>query len=193
MTALHERSVSDAVISLLTSAGAQVVYDEVVTEREHAEQCAAWAVDEGAPPHLVAAALCHDLGHILLRDSRPIDVELERDARHERAAARFLARWYGPAITEPIRLHVAAKRYLCTVDPDYRGRLSPASERSLIVQGGVMTEAEAAAFEADPHVEPALAVRRWDDLGKIEGREVPPVESYRAMLDELTHTHGRQS
>lgn len=192
MTALHERSAPDAVIGLLTSTEAEVFYDEVVTEREHAEQCAAWAADEGAPPHLVVAALCHDLGHILLRDNRPIDVDLERDARHERAAARFLARWYGPAVTEPIGLHVAAKRYLCSVDPDYRSRLSPSSERSLIVQGGLMTDAEAVAFEANPHFEPALAVRRWDDLGKVEGREVPPVESYRSLLDDLTRTHGRQ-
>ncbi len=177
----------DDLLELYLSAEAEKLYDEVVTEREHAEQCAAVARAQGAEPELVAAALLHDLGHIVLRDNRPLDVELDRDWHHDRAGATLLTRWFGPEVTEPVRLHVAAKRYLCATDPTYFDRLSPSSVRSLEVQGGPMSPEEVEAFEALEHGEAAANLRRWDDAGKVDGLKVDPVASYRDLLLSLTH------
>jgi phosphonate degradation associated HDIG domain protein len=161
-------------------------YDEAVTQATHAAQCAALARAAGADDSLVVAALLHDLGHLLGGDGRA--AERTRDLRHEEVAARFLSRWFGTSVTEPIRHHVAAKRYLCAVEPDYHDTLSPASVRSLELQGGVMTADEADAFARLPGAEAAAALRRWDDLAKDPTLVVPPVRSY---LDALV-TVGEQ-
>jgi len=106
-------------------------------------------------------------------------------SRHEDIGAAWLARCFGPEVTEPIKLHVAAKRYLCAVDPDYFESLSPASRRSLELQGGPMTASGIATFKANPHYADAVALRRFDDAGKVKGRAVPPLERYRPVLERL--------
>jgi len=161
------------------------LYDEVVTEREHALQCAAVAAADVAADALVAAALLHDVGHLVLGDNRPLDVPLGRDQGHDRAGADLLGRWFGPAVTEPVRLHVAAKRYLVTVDPDYGARLSASSQRSLAVQGGPMSPAEIEAFRASPWWADAVALRRWDDEAKVAGRPVPSLDEWVPLLRSL--------
>ncbi len=93
-------------------------------------------------------------------------------------------------MTEPIRLHVPAKRYLCTTDPAYLEGLSPTSVLSLELQGGTFSEAEARAFEANPHFERALQLRRYDDLGKVAGMEVPDLEHFRPCLEAALRTSG---
>src|SRR5207248_2631275 len=126
----------------------------------------------GAPAPLVAAALLHDVGHLRhepqgglggIRVSSPRD---STDARHGTAGAQWLSRWFGPAVTEPVRLHVAAKRYLCATEPGYFGLLSPESVRTLALQGGPMMPEQVTAFEALPCARDAVAVRRWDDEAK---------------------------
>ena len=125
-------------------------YDrEDVTQLEHALQTAALAVEDGATPALVLAALFHDLGHLLVPNAEAASVE-GRDLRHERIGAAYLARTFGPAVSEPVRLHVHAKRYLAR-DPAYRATLSAESTRSLALQGGPMTAFEAHGFLSDPH------------------------------------------
>ena len=91
------------------------------------------------------------------------------DARHEAAGEAWLQRWYGAEVTEPVRLHVAAKRYLCAVDPTYLSKLSPASVQSLALQGGPFGQEEVQEFEANPHYAAAVSLRRWDDEAKIAG------------------------
>ena len=54
-------------------------------------------------------------------------------------------------LTKLVRLHVPAKRYLCAVDPEYWEGLSDVSKRSLKVQGGPLSPAEAAEFAALPY------------------------------------------
>jgi predicted HD phosphohydrolase len=103
--------------------------------------------------------------------------------RHEELGARFLAAAFGPAVTEPIRLHVPAKRYLCAARPGYRAALSPASARSLELQGGPMTAAEVAAFDAHPHARAAVAVRECDDRAKVAGLATPPFDHFRPHLE----------
>lgn len=156
-------------------------YDEAVSQLQHAVQTAALARGTGASDALVVAALLHDLGHLL--GDEPGSGPRERDMHHEMVAARFLARWYGPEVTEPIRYHVAAKRYLCATEPSYHATLSPASVRSLELQGGVMSAAEAEDFERLPGAVDAARLRRWDDLAKDPDLVVDDVRSY---LDVLT-------
>ena len=179
---------ADALIELFQRRGAQH-YEEAVTQTEHAIQTAELARAAGAPPTLVAAALLHDVGHLL----EPEDRELmrARDLHHEELGARLLANWFGPAVTEPIRQHVPAKRYLCAVEAGYLAALSPASVHSLELQGGVMSAAEVARFEAMPgHAEAAL-LRRWDDLAKRTDVVSPPIGGFRELLAGLASVSAR--
>src|ERR1700741_3256561 len=128
-----------------------------------------------APPPLVAAALLHDVGHL----------RGETDARHGPAGAQGLGPGVGPAVTEPVRLHVAAKRYLCAIAPGYFGLLSAESVRTLALQGGPMTPEQAAAFAALPFAHDAVAVRRWDDQAKDPAATPPGFDHFAARLSSL--------
>ena len=160
--------------------GAQVYLGEPVTMAEHMLQCAALAQADGAPETLVAAALLHDIGHFDggLED-RPGDTV---DHRHEAAGAAVLEPFFPPAITEAIRLHVAAKRYLCATDGGYQDTLSAASKHSLVLQGGPMTPAEVARFRSLPFHREAVRLRLWDDGGKATGRRAPCFADFRSLL-----------
>ncbi len=107
------------------------------------------------------------------------------DNRHSDTGAAWLAQWFGPEVTEPVRLHVAAKRYLCAVEPSYAATLSPASVYTLGVQGGPMSEREAAEFAASPHSGDACRLRRWDDAAKEPGVRTPGFEHFRPPLEAL--------
>lgn len=175
-------------VALYASPAARRMYDEEVTELEHALQSAALAQAEGAPDHLVAAALLHDVGHLVSDDNVPLDEDLAEDFHHERVGARYLTRWFGPEVTAPVALHVAAKRYLCAVEPGYLEDLSPSSTRSLALQGGPMSPVEVEAFERLAHHEDATLVRRWDDRAKVAGLAVADLDVYRSLLARLALT-----
>lgn len=161
-------------------------YDEQVSQLDHALQCAALATADGADDALVAAALLHDVGHLLELAARDGLYEpAEADRGHEQLGATYLAGVFGPEVTEPIALHVAAKRYRCAVDPTYAAALSPASAASLELQGGPASDEEVAAFEHRPGFADALRLRGWDDRGKVDGLEVRPLEHYRSALEQL--------
>jgi [1-hydroxy-2-(trimethylamino)ethyl]phosphonate dioxygenase len=152
-------------------------YGEGVTMLQHALQTAALAQAEGADDALVVAALLHDVGHFL----QPTDDSFGYH-KHARSGGEWLARRFGPAISEPVRLHVAAKRYLCAIEAAYFGRLSAASVHSLGKQGGPMSVPEVAAFAALAHAEAAIRLRRWDDGGKVDGLHVPELAAYRQRI-----------
>jgi predicted HD phosphohydrolase len=120
-----------------------------INQRQHALQSAWLAERQGCPPALIAASLMHDIGH-LVHNLGEDPAARGVDDQHEDLGTAFLAKWFGPEVTEPVRLHVAAKRYLCATEADYFGRLSPDSVRSLALQGGPMSAAEVAAFRALP-------------------------------------------
>jgi gamma-butyrobetaine dioxygenase len=164
------------------SLAASRLYDEAITELQHALQCAELAAAAGQSDALVAAALLHDVGHLLLDDHVALDATLVDDYEHEKAGARYLAAWFGPEVTGPVALHVAAKRYLCAVEPSYFATLSPSSVRSLAVQGGEMTADEVDAFERHPGSGGAVLVRRWDDMAKVPGRVVAGFDHYADVL-----------
>lgn len=142
-------------------------YGEGVSQTEHALQCAVLAEAQGAPESLIAAALLHDLGHLLEDEgASKTSIGAGVDARHELAGARALSGLFGPAVRRPIALHVAAKRWLCLTETGYFEALSPASRASLALQGGRFDAREAADFERRPFWRGAVALRRLDDLGK---------------------------
>lgn len=174
-------------IGHMLRAQAQQVYDgqraEAVSALDHALQCAQLAEWAGAPPSLVAAALLHDIGHFA--DDELVTLGDSVDDQHELRALPLLAQGFGAAVLEPIRLHVAAKRYLVTTDLGYRATLSPASLHSLELQGGPMSPGECVAFAALPFARDAVALRRWDDQAKAPGRPTPVLDYYLALLSEV--------
>ena len=165
----------EAIAELFAGPGARDYLGEPVTIGEHMRQAGALAEAAGAAAPLVAAALLHDVGHL----------RSDTDARHGIGGAQWLGRWFGPAVTEPVRLHVAAKCYLCATEPGYFGLLSPESVRTLALQGGPMTPAQAAAFEALPFARDAVAVRRWDDQAKDPAITPPEFAHFAPLLQDL--------
>jgi predicted HD phosphohydrolase len=155
-----------------------------VTQLEHGLQSAALAVERNLGDAAAIGALFHDIGHLRTATDEAL-ADRGIDDRHEHSGAAILARVFGPEVSAPVRLHVAAKRYLCTVEEDYYSRLSPDSVRSLELQGGRMSAEEVAAFEAEPHFEAAVALRRIDEEAKVPGLAVPGLEAYRAMAEAL--------
>jgi phosphonate degradation associated HDIG domain protein len=172
----------DEVLALYERLGRER-YDEVVTQLDHALQSAALARADGASDALVAAALLHDVGHLLDLDRRAGSTDA--DLRHEVTGAAWLRPLLGPAVTAPIALHVRAKRYLVAVDDGYAATLSAGSTRSLERQGGPMGDDEVAAFGALAGAADAIRLRRWDDSAKLLDADVPPLEAHRALLERL--------
>jgi phosphonate degradation associated HDIG domain protein len=157
--------------------GGSLYGGEDVTQLEHALQAAMLAEAEGASASLIAAALLHDIGHLLhdLPEDAPDDGV---DDVHEELAHQWLSAHFGPDVTEPIRLHVDAKRYLCAVKPGYRESLSAASLQSLELQGGVFSGEEAAEFESRPFFDEGIRLRKWDDLAKVVGLVTPTLDHF---------------
>jgi phosphonate degradation associated HDIG domain protein len=174
----------DEIFAVIANRGGDAYFGEPVTQLEHALQTAALAVEAGVPDSLVVAALLHDFGHLL--HGLPETVAGDGiDTRHEELGARRLRKYFGPEVSEPVRLHVASKRYLCAMEPAYFGQLSPASVESLRLQGGPMSAGEVAAFEDNPYFADGVRLRRWDDLAKIPGLPVPDLESYRGRVEAV--------
>jgi gamma-butyrobetaine dioxygenase len=142
-----------------------------------AEAAMKGAGEVGGGP-LVAAALLHDIGHL----------RQEADSRHGDAGAQWLSQWFSEAVTEPVRLHVAAKRYLCATEPGYFAGLSAESARTLALQGGPMTAAQVAAFEALRFARDAVAVRRWDDQAKDPAVTPPEFSHFEPLLVALVRS-----
>jgi gamma-butyrobetaine dioxygenase len=178
----------DQLAWLFAGEGVRCYLGEQVSLATHMLQAGALARSSGAPNDLVAAALLHDVGHFEAIGRRQIDAQrLEpTDYRHQDLGADWLAQWFPETVTEPVRLHVSAKRHLCRVEPGYLARLSPASVHTLALQGGPLTEAEGVAFEHLPHARAAIAVRRWDEAAKDPAAVTPPFAQFRELLRQLT-------
>jgi predicted HD phosphohydrolase len=121
---------------------------------------------------MILAALLHDIGHMIHAYGENPAAQ-GRDDRHELIGAKWLSKRLPASVTESIRLHVAAKRYLCATDPDYARQLAPDSVLSLVLQGGAMPPGEAAAFRAEPFAEKAIALRRFDEAAKVPDAATP--------------------
>lgn len=164
--------------------GGEAYLGEGVTMAEHMLQTAQQGEQAGADEALVAAALLHDIGHFTSELGR-FTMADRFDRRHEEAGAAVLAGCFPEVVRDCVRWHVAAKRYLCATDPSYLACLSAASSHSLELQGGPMSEGEVAAFAKEPHLQGILAVRRWDDAGKVPGQSTPAFAHYVPLLKRL--------
>lgn len=149
----------------------------LINQQQHALQGAWLAEREGKDDAMIVAALLHDIGH-MVHDLGENPADAGIDDRHEELGHAWLQAHFGPEVTEPVRLHVAAKRYLCAVESDYFARLSPDSVKSLALQGGPMSAEEVAAFEALPRHREAVQLRRYDEQAKVKGLETPPVAHF---------------
>lgn len=183
--ALHSRDARIAeLLGLLGAASERGYIGEPVSQLEHALQSADLATRAGEPPAAVLAALLHDVGHLC---AGPDAAEMEDlgIVDHEDVGARYLAALgFGPAVTDLVRGHVQAKRYLAASRSRYAARLSAASRRTLELQGGPMDDAERAAFEDEPGHRAALRLRGFDDAAKVPGRCVPGLDAYVSLLEE---------
>ncbi|MFT5707342.1 MAG: phosphonate degradation associated HDIG domain protein, partial [Oceanospirillaceae bacterium] len=178
-----------------------LTYGEDITQIEHAVQCAELAVRAGESDELISAALLHDIGHLMAAT----DIAFG-NYKHDSIGADYLSPYFSKAVTEPIRQHAQAKRYLCSVEEGYLASLSAASLDSLKNQGGLMTKEEQLAFAATPYFVESIRLRRWDDEGKnlelsklsIEhyshhlAAAIKPVETWsNPMHDEAEHFQKR--
>ena len=175
-------SITDEILALFDKRGSDAYFGESVSMTEHALQAAYFARTAAAPPALIVAALLHDVGHLI--EDVPSDIaDWTTDAHHEVIGGRWLAQRFRPEVSEPVRLHVPAKRYLLATDAEYFARLSPASVITLKLQGGPMAAHEVAKFETEPFYKDAVRVRQWDDQGKVEGLATPRLSDYRALIE----------
>ncbi len=174
----------EVLLALLVSRGGDSYFGEPVTVLEHCLQAAHFAQEANSAPTQIAAALLHDVGHLLHQQGEDA-ADAGLDTHHEELAEELLAAHFPAAVIEPIRLHVAAKRYLCFADPAYFHALSPSSVLSLKLQGGPMSPEEAQAFLAGHFAQQAVTLRHWDDEAKIQGLAVPQAETYLPLLQAL--------
>lgn len=172
----------------LAKRGGEEYGGEAVTQLEHGLQCATFAENEGATDALITAALLHDVGHMIdLPEGETIESLADGgiDAVHEEVAAGYLKRWFGDAVLWPIRHHVAAKRYLCLRKPGYMDELSPASVKSLALQGGVFSDEEADDWLKQPFAHEGVRLRVWDDMAKDPEMKTPPLEHFIEIAERV--------
>ncbi|MDA0833807.1 MAG: HD domain-containing protein [Planctomycetota bacterium] len=173
---------------LFAEQGDSMYAGEPVTQTEHALQCA-WAAEQAnAAPSLMTAALLHDVGHLLHDNGE--DCALEGiDDKHEYLGAKWLASYFDDAVRQPVRLHVAAKRYRCATDVTYYRQLSAASQLSLSLQGGPMSAEEVSSFREERYFNEAVQLRRWDEAAKIPKLTTPSLSHFLKIV-ELCVTKG---
>ena len=165
------------ILQLFNEKGHSEYGGEAVTQLEHALQTATLARENNASDQLITAALLHDIGHLL--HDLPNDAPLKGiDDVHENKAAVFLRKYFPEAVTEPVRLHVMAKRYLSSTAETYYSLLSEPSKQSLVLQGGLMSSIEVSSFEQNPFFSDAVKLRKWDDQAKVQELTTAPVEDF---------------
>lgn len=157
--------------------------DQLVTQTSHSLQTAAIAESERASPAMIVAALLHDIGRIINPKDREI-TDAGGDAKHEEVARAYLEPFFGPEVTMPIKWHVAAKRYLVATDPTYAKKMSPGSRRSMIGQGGTLSDEDTRRFVDQPFALEGVTLRRWDDRAKSPDADTPPFEHFIPYLLE---------
>ena len=171
----------ETVIKILSLKGHYQYGQESISQLEHALQCATLAKLAGASHELIVACLFHDFGH-LIHNLGEDAANKGIDDHHEYRGVEYLKHLFGKDVTEPIRLHVQAKRYLCATKPNYFATLSPASQCSLELQGGVFSSNEAAQFIQQPYGEEAAKLRIWDDQAKVVGMKTPDLKYFTKII-----------
>ncbi|MEM7067843.1 MAG: HD domain-containing protein [Pseudomonadota bacterium] len=161
---------------------------EPVTMAEHMLQGATIAEQNGQDEEIIVGALLHDIGHFT-SEFGTFSMEDTEDRFHEEAGAMVLEQFFPSIITDCVRYHVAAKRYLCATKPEYFNRLSPASVHSLNLQGGPMNEQEVAEFEKNPNLKKIIQVRYLDEAGKRADMDTPDYWHFAPMVQRIVDQH----
>ena len=184
MDRISNDSIVDYIEDVFRRRGAESYLGEQVTMAQHMLQTAQCAEQAGADNSQIVAALLHDIGHY--KNEIP-ETSLAKGINnfHEEVGANFLEDFFPSSVVEPIRQHVAAKRYLCAVKSDYLDHLSPASLHTLNLQGGPMNADEVREFEKNDYIEQCIQLRYWDEEGKDPERAHPPFSYYRSLIESL--------
>jgi [1-hydroxy-2-(trimethylamino)ethyl]phosphonate dioxygenase len=181
-------TIVDFLGSIFDRRGGEEYLGEPVTMGEHMLQGATIAEQNGQPEEIIVAALLHDIGHFT-SEFGTFTMDDTEDRHHEDAGGEVLERFFPTVITDCVRYHVAAKRYLCATRPEYLSLLSEASVRSLNLQGGPMQPDEVAAFESNPNLEKIVAVRYLDDAGKHPQMVTPDFWHFAPMVQRMVNRH----
>ncbi|OZH53098.1 phosphohydrolase [Hydrocoleum sp. CS-953] len=171
----------ETILKILSFKGHYQYGQEPISQLKHALQCATLAELAKANNELIVACLFHDFGHLVHNLGEDAAKKGIND-HHEYRSIKYLKHLFGEAVTEPIRLHVEAKRYLCATKPNYFATLSPASKRSLELQGGAFSTDAAAEFIQQPYAEDAVQLRIWDDQAKIVGMKTPNLKYFTQII-----------
>jgi phosphonate degradation associated HDIG domain protein len=178
---LHALTIPE-VLRLFRTRG-EHTYGEAISQTQHALQGARLALAEGCEEALVLATLLHDIGHLFAPE--PLGGLSDEDEKHEAIGAEALRPLFGPAVSQPVALHVAAKRYLSAVDPGYFATISPASRHTLIQQGGPFSVAQIRHFESLPYWRDALTLRRFDEAAKSSEPAPGDIADYLPLMEEV--------
>ena len=190
MPEVQPGQIVDEIRTRFSEKGNEMYAGEAVSQTEHALQAAFSAEQAGESPELIVAALLHDIGHLLHKHPENCATQ-GIDDLHETIGAQWLIRYFPPEVTEPIRLHVDAKRYRCATDSQYHSQLSPASVLSLQLQGGPFESTEIEAFENNHWSAAALRLRRWDEAAKIPGDATPELEYFLTYVLRVLEPQAR--
>ena len=168
--------------------GSEEYLGEPVTMGEHMLQGATIAQQNGQDEEIIVGALLHDIGHFT-SEFGTFSMDDIEDRFHEEAGAQVLAEFFPTVITDCVRYHVAAKRYLCATKPEYYNRLSPASVHSLNLQGGAMAPEEVSEFEKNPNLKKIIQVRYLDEAGKRADMDTPDFWHFAPMVQRIVDRH----
>lgn len=188
MTAPTRDTIVDFLADIFTRRGDEEYLGEPVTMAEHMLQGAYFAEQAGESETLIVATLLHDIGHFT-SEFGTFSMADTQDRHHEEAGAQLLEAFFPKLVTDCVRYHVAAKRYLCATRPDYFDALSEASIHSLTLQGGPMTKAEVFEMNQNPNIKDIVQVRLFDDQGKVAGLNTPAFAHYAPMIQRVVDAH----
>lgn len=176
---------TDRLLDAMAGSAARQYGSERVSELAHALQCAGLAREAGADEELTLACLLHDVGRFAVDQSLIFDRVGGGRAGgrgHHEIGADLIAPYVPERVTWLVRMHADAKRYLCSTEPGYHATLSPASQHTMTLQGGLMSPDEATRHAAHPWLGDALRLRRWDDLAKVVGKATAPLAAWEPLL-----------
>jgi 2-amino-1-hydroxyethylphosphonate dioxygenase (glycine-forming) len=191
MTPEKANSIVNEIFELYEKHGSEDYIGEPVSQIEHMCQAAQLAEAEGYPDEVILGAFFHDIGHLCEHIMTVGQMDGYGVVDHEALGGNFLRdHFFSEQVVRLVESHVRTKRYLTYKFPEYYEKLSPASRMTLVKQGGIMQEAEAIAFEADPLHELYIKIRQWDDEAKKERVPLPSLEKYRRMAVEHLLLHN---
>lgn len=185
---LNQQNIVAFLDDIFERRGGEEYLGEPVTMAEHMLQGATIAEKNNQSEEIIVSALLHDIGHFT-SEFGTFSMDDTEDRFHEEAGAEVLEEFFPSVVTDCVRYHVAAKRYLCATKPAYLKRLSEASVHSLMLQGGPMSPEEVAEFETNPNLEKIVAVRYLDDAGKHPDMETPRFAHFAPMVQRVVDAH----